>query len=57
MPLKSVSVALPLEDSVLNLESASPPLPPESVYMLKKCVAHPLVIRRPELQSAGKACY
>ena len=30
-----------------------PPPPPPRVYMLKKCVALPLVIKRPVLQSAG----
>ena len=34
------------------LKSASPP-PTPRVYMLKKCVALPLVIKRPVLQSAG----
>ena len=34
------------------LKSAGQPLPPR-VYLLKKCVALPLVIRRPMLQSVG----
>ena len=34
------------------LKSAGQPLPPR-VYMLKKCVALPFVIKRPVLQSAG----
>ena len=48
--LKSVLLFPYLEEHVLK--SASPPLPPEFT-LLKKCVALPLVIRRPVLQSAG----
>ena len=44
-------VTLPLVRG-LGAESASP-TPTPRVYMLKKCVALPLVIKRPVLQSAG----